>query len=112
MTDLEALAREMSEKLFTNGAGEKAGTLVLTSGCGENLGGWCKIAVVEQILTALQKAAEPPDGWKLVPKEPTEEMGKASGIKSTCCCGRRITVFGVNSYPAMLAAAPKPDEVG
>lgn len=49
---------------------------------------------------------EVPDGWQLVPKEPTAEMLRASkhttaGAKTVEACDRAI-------YAAMLKAAPHP----
>lgn len=49
-----------------------------------------------------------PPGWRAVPEEPTEGIGKASALHHDCACGRRITQWGVNAWSAMLAAAPPP----
>lgn len=47
-----------------------------------------------------------PDGWKLVPVEPTREMiDAAMGFRSDSCDPRTIAV---EDYHAMLAAAPQP----
>lgn len=49
------------------------------------------------------KHPEIPDGWQLVPVEPTIEMVQAATYKSVG--------FGTRAaYRAMLAAAPKPGE--
>ena len=45
-----------------------------------------------------------PEGWQLVPKEPTENM-----IKLGAYAERYSGVYGI--YKAMLAAAPKPEEM-
>ena len=45
-----------------------------------------------------------PEGWQLVPKEPTENM-----IKLVAYAERYSGVYGI--YKAMLAAAPKPEEM-
>ena len=52
----------------------------------------------------LEDAAE--DGWQMRPDEATEEMGKVSGLVHKCRCGNRITMWGSNTWRAMLAAAP------
>lgn len=44
--------KEAVEYLFTNGSGQKAHRLVLTSVNGQDLGGWCKQAVIDRILEA------------------------------------------------------------
>ena len=69
------------------------------------------MAVAEQ-LVALQSQTAPavPEGWRLVPVEPTGEM-QVSGAKAI-----RFNTTGINKlwtggrvYDAMLAAAPQPD---
>lgn len=42
-----------TDRLFTNGVGEHAERLVLTSASGKDLGGWCKKAVVDQLIEAI-----------------------------------------------------------
>jgi hypothetical protein len=52
-----------------------------------------------------------PDGWKLVPLEPTEVMQKASRIVTTLAPDipvGRVTTWGANVWAAMLDAAPPP----
>lgn len=56
--------------------------------------------------------ARAPEGWVLVPREPTPEMDRVSAMKIDCKCGRRITQWGVNTWPAMLSASPPPPEQG
>jgi hypothetical protein len=51
-----------------------------------------------------------PDGWQLVPKEPTKEMLRASkhstkDAKTIEACDRAV-------YAAMLGAAPHPADTG
>lgn len=56
---------------------------------------------LQQQVNAL--AAEPvaaPEGWRLVPVEPTDEMLHASY--------REASVYSPSAYRAMIAAAPKP----
>lgn len=40
------------DALFTNGSGQRADRLVLTSADGRDLGGWCRSAVADQIRVA------------------------------------------------------------
>ena len=40
----------------------------------------------------------------LVPKYPTDAMGKASAIVHHCACGRKITQWGCNAWRSMLEA--------
>lgn len=47
------MAQIIANKLFHNGAGTEADRLVLTSRHGQDLGGWCKKAVIDQIEEAL-----------------------------------------------------------
>jgi len=51
-----------------------------------------------------------PEGWQLVPKEPTPEMIEAASgyAASTVNSGKRPTIAGY--YVAMLDVAPKPEE--
>ena len=59
--------------------------------------------------TLLFTAPQPqqiPEGYKIVPKEPTSEMLKAAQTVWLNDPMRRTTTF----YQAMLAAAPKPEE--
>ena len=56
---IERLANQIADRLFTNGAGEQADRLVLfkevVSGDKKcDLGGWCRHAVVHQVLEVLQ----------------------------------------------------------
>ena len=46
-------------------------------------------------------------GSVIVPRKPTEEMGKASGMCHRCKCGRTITQWAINRWDDMLSAAPK-----
>lgn len=49
------------------------------------------------------------DEWVLVPKVPTEAMEKASRIVTDLAPNTaRITTWGVNTWAAMIAAAPPP----
>lgn len=66
-------------------------------------------AIRPPVGTKLYTAPQPPalpDGWQLVPKEPTREMKNAGGRYKIHCAvtGEQKTVGGY--YRAMLAAAP------
>lgn len=71
----------------------------------------CKYQITAAITAFLEAAATIPDKdgrvWHMRPDEATEEMGKKSGLVDKCVCGCRITQWGVKSYRAMNAAAPK-----
>lgn len=43
-----------------------------------------------------------PDGWVLVPKEMTDDIGEAIAMQASCCGGIALDI-----YEAMLAAAPQ-----
>jgi hypothetical protein len=71
----------------------------------------CLMATALQIVAAAPK----PEGWKLVPVEPTEAMCAAAG---RALDGQNLTKMGRKArahykaavrYRAMLAAAPKPE---
>lgn len=50
-------------------------------------------------------------GWKLVPVEATEEMGRVSGMREVLpipCAA--FTQWAVNKWPDMLQAAPAPPD--
>lgn len=49
-----------------------------------------------------------PDGWVAVPKEPTDEMGKASRIETRIEPNTaRITNWGINVWDKIIQAAPQ-----
>lgn len=73
----------------TEGATAKAGRL-------KNSIDACRAAMLAQPVSQGYKL---PDGWKLVPVEPTEEMLRAAN--------RNGDAYSVNAYRAMLAAAPE-----
>lgn len=56
--------------------------------------------LVDSALAAIEQA-----GFVVVSKEPTEAMGRVSGMKHRCSCGVRITQWAVNRWPAMIEAA-------
>lgn len=72
----------------------------------------------DALAAAFAFAATVPEGWQLVPKEPTEEMCEVSHIGVDVCTGiatvnpgEYYSIWGkdaANVYRAMLAAAPKP----
>lgn len=53
--DARALARQIAERLFINGAGEKADRLMLVDEDDKDLGGWCEGAVVDQAASAIEE---------------------------------------------------------
>ncbi|ALV06662.1 hypothetical protein [Roseateles depolymerans] len=54
------------------------------------------------------KAQAVPEGWKLVPVEPTEAMGIAGGIALEASSAHDIIGPLIDAWSAMLAAAPQP----
>lgn len=71
----------------------------------------CKVSREERLamakeLLALRKGREIPEGWKLVPVEPTNEMRLAS---RRYVAKTKLT-SGPGFYRAMIAAAPTPHE--
>jgi hypothetical protein len=52
--ELEQLAEAITDRLFTNGMGEKARRLVIELEDGREGGDWCRSAVRDQILDALR----------------------------------------------------------
>lgn len=68
----------------------------------------------EAALSAAEPQPAPPEGWQLVPVEPTEEMVKA-GRKEAADCDDTYgsSLFSAAEiYRAMLAAAPAKQEGG
>jgi len=51
------LAHRIADRLFVNGSGQKAQRLVLTTSDERALGGWCKEAVIAQIVEELSRGA-------------------------------------------------------
>lgn len=51
--DLPAQVKEFLDRLFRDGAGNRARRLVLEGEKGQNLGGWCKEAVRDQLIASL-----------------------------------------------------------
>lgn len=49
------LAERIADLLFFNGVGEEADRLVLMTLEGRNLGGWCRQAVIDQVVAALNE---------------------------------------------------------
>ncbi len=49
------LAAQIADRLFVNGDGEGAVRLMLIGRNGEDLGGWCRHAAIEQIVKVLNK---------------------------------------------------------
>ena len=101
MTDLRKVAQQALEALETCDAAHPS----------DGGAQWYDVNAVDASITALRAAlAQPdvPEGWVLVPVEPTKEMrvagkhamkGSADELYET---NRALTVYG-----AMLAAAPK-----
>lgn len=77
--------------------------------------GWCKDTgqALENAVSAWNRRAAPaqgdavPDGWQLVPKEPTQEMHNAARDWSVAKYGIGVGIDGSDGcYRAMLAGAP------
>jgi hypothetical protein len=49
------LAKAITDKLFINGFGEVANRLVMESDNGKDIGGWCRLAVEDQIKEVLDE---------------------------------------------------------
>jgi hypothetical protein len=60
----QELANELTEHLFTNGAGEKAQRLVLELPGGVHSGGWGKGPVRDLLLTYFQVLVAQRESWK------------------------------------------------
>jgi len=57
--ELLQLATAIADELFTNGQGQRAERLVLTSRFGSDLGGWCQRAVIDVIARQLRATLSP-----------------------------------------------------
>jgi len=66
---------------------------------------WSVITDLERNIAPLYRHAQPvprvPDGYVMVPKEMTDEIGEAIAMQANCCGGIALDI-----YDAMLAAAP------
>lgn len=51
------LAHRIADRLFLDGSGQKAQRLVLTTSDERAMGGWCKEAVIDQIVQELARGA-------------------------------------------------------
>lgn len=58
---------------------------------------------IKALRVASQPAPVVPDGYVMVPKEMTDEIGEAIAMQANCCGGIALDI-----YDAMLAAAPQP----
>lgn len=52
----------------------------------------------------LYAAPQLPEGWVMVPREMTDEIGEAIALEAKCCGGIALDI-----YNAAIAAAPKPE---
>lgn len=59
------------------------------------------VEIMERLLSACNSPAIP-DGYVMVPKEMTDEIGEAIAMQANCCGGIALDI-----YAAMLAAAPQ-----
>ncbi len=71
-----------------------------------HIGQYCKVPPEDmvEIMERLLSACNPPvipDGYVMVPKEMTDEIGEAIAMQANCCGGIALDI-----YDAMLAAAP------
>ncbi|GKP40587.1 hypothetical protein NUBL515_48270 [Klebsiella pneumoniae] len=58
------------------------------------------VEIMERLLSACNSPVVP-DGYVMVPKEMTDEIGEAIAMQANCCGGIALDI-----YDAMLAAAP------
>lgn len=58
------------------------------------------VEIMERLLSACNSPAIP-DGYVMVPKEMTDEIGEAIAMQANCCGGIALDI-----YDAMIAAAP------
>lgn len=65
-----------------------------------------RIAELERALSARPEVARIPEGWKMVPLEPTLEMKEAAAMYRASCEETRLQKTFGGYYRAMLAAAP------
>ncbi|HFT1604679.1 TPA: hypothetical protein ACH270_005409 [Klebsiella oxytoca] len=64
-----------------------------------------EFAALRRMITKLRQAGNSPvipDGYVMVPKEMTDEIGEAIAMQANCCGGIALDI-----YDAMLAAAPQ-----
>lgn len=63
-----------------------------------------RIMAIEGIIPPISSGNSPviPDGYVMVPKEMTDEIGEAIAMQANCCGGIALDI-----YDAMLAAAPQ-----
>ena len=59
------------------------------------------VEIMERLLSACNSPVVP-DGYVMVPKEMTDEIGEAIAMQANCCGGIALDI-----YDAMLAAAPQ-----
>jgi hypothetical protein len=71
---MSKLADEIIKELFTNGNGDKAARLVLTSPEGRNLGGWSETGVRGAIKRAQHRLHADKSGLVLAQGEPVKEI--------------------------------------
>lgn len=66
---------------------------------------------IEYALWQAAQAAAVPEGWQVVPEEPTKEMIEASwDVAGIGVIGNQQVHIAI-AYRVMLAAAPKPEDV-
>jgi hypothetical protein len=99
----EAQAREKEERAYRESEEEKQNELL------------ARIIALEEKIDAMPQCAQPapsiPEGWMLVPIEPTEKMINEGTCASTLPGPRYIdSACAKQCWEYMLAAAPKPEE--
>lgn len=88
--DLDEMKRQLSER------DEAVGKVVDSDMLGSPIMLWFKTPVIG---TAVYTDPQVPEGWQLVPKEPTQEMMAAAW--------EQAAVYSKSGWAAMLAAAPQ-----
>jgi len=111
---LDAAGYQIVQKMAR--ATKEAAAQVVTSLCDDpavwlNHVGEKKLDLIQRRIEDALDAVTPPEGWQIVPKEPTPAMRQAGAAPWTI--DARITpnapITAQTIYRAMLAAAPKPE---
>lgn len=102
MTDkaIEAAAKAISRERFLDGGTDDDGWDSASDGLKDDYRRQAQAAISAYLSARMEQ------GWKMCPKEATDEMGRVSGLIDTCACGRRFTQWAVNAWQAMWSAAP------
>lgn len=98
-SDARRAAELAATELFTNGRGEVADRLVLTSAAGHDLGGWCYRFAVDEIESAIEKVVSSPSVFATVTLRCTSR--DAAGVT----CGRTATYSDTRTGVDVFAEA-------